>query len=73
MIAFDEQTVGQANRFDRFIVVNGPDFDAGFALEIVEDRVGIRLVLRAIDDDLIGRFAKKRRASNESKDEEPNY
>jgi hypothetical protein len=46
--AFGYQTICQADRFDRLVVVNGHDLDAGLFLELLEYGFGVNLVLRAI-------------------------
>ena len=54
VVPFRKQTVRDAHRFNRFAVVDSTDFDAGVFFELVEDGLGINLILRTIGDDHLG-------------------
>jgi hypothetical protein len=52
MASLGEQTIRQADGLHRLAIENGFDLDAGFLLELAQDRLGIDLVLRGVNDDL---------------------
>ena len=55
MAALGQQAICQPNGLDGFAVVNGFDFDAGLLLEPAENRLGIHLVLRGVNNNRPGR------------------
>jgi hypothetical protein len=48
--ALGEQAIGETDRLDSFAVVDGFHLDAGFLLELVDDRLGVFPVLRGVND-----------------------
>ena len=54
VVSLRQQTIRNAHRFNRFTVVDSTDFDAGVFFELVEDGLGINLILRTIGDDHLG-------------------
>ena len=55
MVVFSQQTIDQPDGFHHFTVINGPDSDAGLPLELLQNRLGIDLVLGGVNNDLRGR------------------
>ena len=51
MMAFGQQAIRQSDGLHRLAVVNGLDLEAGFLLELAQNRLGIDLVLRGVNDD----------------------
>ena len=51
MVAFGEQSIGQAHGLNRFTIKHGPHFDTGLFLELGENGFLIDLVLCAVNHD----------------------
>jgi hypothetical protein len=51
MAAFGEQPISEADGLDRFIVINGTDFNPGVLFEAFKDRFGIGSILGAVNND----------------------
>src|SRR6185503_2335482 len=47
--SLSEETIGQTNGFDGFAVEDGADLDAGLLLKILENRLGIDLILGSVN------------------------
>ena len=45
MVLFGNQAVDQTDRFDRFAVINSSNANAGFLLELLQNRLGVNLIL----------------------------
>src|SRR5439155_6054737 len=60
MTALGEQPIRQSDGLHRLAVVNGFDLEAGFLLELAQNRLGIDLVLRGVNDYPLWREVKAR-------------
>ena len=61
IVALGEQPVYEADSFDGFTVINRARLDAGFLLELLENRLRKNFVLGCVnDDDLRSTFATAR-------------
>jgi hypothetical protein len=51
VVFFGDEALREAGGFDGFGIEYGQDFDAGLAGEFGEERFGVDLILRGINDD----------------------